>query len=125
MDALVIDYFRQGYPYDDILQLLREINGIFISLRILQRILQEHNLYRKSNHSPINTVIDFISNELQGSGSSIGYRQMHQRCILNGLRVNRKNVLTILRELDPEGVELRKRRCLRRRKYYSNGPNWV
>lgn len=30
-----------------------------------------------------------------------------------------------MRELDPEGVELRKRNCLRRRKYYSRGPNWV
>ena len=120
-----MDYFRHGYIYDEIIRLLREVNGISISLRKLHRFLRINNMYRKSNQSSFEDVITYISKQLQGSGFSIGYRQMHQRCLLNGLRVNRSNVLTIMRELDPEGVELRKRRRLHRRRYFSYGPNWV
>ena len=61
-------------------------------------------LYRKGNSSNVNDVIEFIETELNGSGSEIGYRQMHHRCIQGGLRVTRKTVATIIKELDPEGV---------------------
>ena len=50
---------------------------------------------------------------------------MHQKCIEGGLRVTRKTAATIIKELDPEGVELRRRKHLRRRLYFARGPNWV
>lgn len=125
MLELIKDYFKKGYTYLEIIQSLQRINGISISLRKLHRILRENNLYRKKNKTPTGEVIQFISQQLSGSGSAIGYRQMHQRCVLSGQRVNRKTVLLIMRELDPNGIEMRKRHCLRRRSYYSYGPNYV
>ena len=124
MEDVIKNYFRLGYTLKILNSLLR-INGISLSLRKLHRILRRYGLYRKSNQSSFDQVIQFVSEQLEGSGSSIGYRQMHQRCIMYGFRVNRSNILAILRQLDPEGVELRKSHCLRRRNYYSQGPNWV
>ena len=125
MEEIIKNYFRLGYTYNEILTSLFQIHGISVSLRKLHRILRRNGLYRKSNKSSFDQVIEFVSEQLEGSGSSIGYRQMHQRCIMHGFRVNRSNVLTILQQLDPDGIELRKRHCLRRRNYYSQGPNWV
>jgi len=105
--------------------MLNRVHGINISIRQLHRYLREQNLYRKRNQSSIADVTDYIESQLIGSGSSIGYRQMHQRCLIHGLRVSRRNVSYILQVLDPLGVETRRRNCLRRRLYYSQGPNWV
>jgi hypothetical protein len=55
-----------------------------ISIRTLHRILRKNELHRKSNQSNFQLVIEFIANELTSSGSCIGYRQMHQRCTMNG-----------------------------------------
>ena len=60
-----------------------------------------------------------------GSWASLGYRSVHQKCVKEGLRVSRRNVATILKHLDPEGVERRRRNSLQRRNYYSKGPNYV
>lgn len=125
MEEIIKNYFRLGYTYKEILTTLLQIHHTSLSLRKLHRILRRNGLYRKSHQSSFDQVIEFISEQFEGSGSSIGYRQMHQRCIMRGFRVNRSNVYTILRQFDPEGVELRKSHCLRRRNYYSQGPNWV
>ncbi|XP_067022026.1 uncharacterized protein [Acropora muricata] len=51
---------------------------------------------------------------------------MHQRLIIKyGQRINRESVRLILKALDPEGVEDRSRRRLRRRKYRAKGPNYI
>ena len=36
-----------------------------------------------------------------------------------------KKVALIVRELDPEGVECRRKKYLKRRLYFARGPNWV
>lgn len=43
----------------------------------------------------------------------------------HGVRVQRDIVLRIMRQIDPEGVTLRKAKRLRRRKYYALGPNYI
>ena len=69
-----------------------------------------------------NEVITNVESELRGSGRSAGYRAMHQRLIIKyGQRINRESVRLILKALDPEGVEDRSRRRLRRRKYRAKG----
>ena len=88
-------------------------------------LLRIRDLYRKENSYNVNDVIEFIQIELNGSGPEIGYRQMHQRCIQGGLRVTKKTVATIIKELDPEWIELRRRKHLRRRLYFARGPKWV
>ena len=80
---------------------------------------------RNGHQTSTNIAIAFIEQELQGSGSSLGYRQMHRLCCQNGIKITRKSVAIIQSMLDPEGVQIRKRNRLRRRLYYSQGPNWV
>ena len=82
-------------------------------------------LYRKIHSTDSIYVIQFIENEISESGSSLGYRQLHQSCINQELKVIRKNVSLIMKELHPEGAVRRQRPQLQRRKYYSKGPNYV
>ena len=49
---------------------------------------------------------------------------MHLRCTFAGYKVSMENVRLILKVLDPEGVEIRRRRRLVRRRYYAKGPNY-
>ena len=125
LDFFISRYFQKGYCYKEILGVLRARHNTSISVRQLHRHLRRLGLYRNGYHSETSDVIAFVQSELLGSGSSIGYRAMHQRCVNKGLRMPRESVAIIQKELDPEGVELRKRHCLRRRLYYAKGPNWV
>ena len=52
---------------------------------------------------------------------------MHQALTRKGFAVDKDSVRFTLKELDPEGVALRSRHKLRRRKYYAKGPNdiWI
>ena len=51
---------------------------------------------------------------------------MHQRLRTDySLVVDRETVRTILKTLDPDGVERRSKRKLKRRKYHSKGPNYI
>ena len=71
-------------------------------------------------------VISAIEHELSGSGNSNGYRQMHQRLIIDHrLVVQRQIMQIILKHLDPEGVRLRSRKAFRHREYYVSGPNYM
>ena len=82
-------------------------------------------LKRKKLNLDIENVIQCISNELRGSGSSMEYRTMHQklRSVYN-LQVDQETVRLCLKTLDPEGVEERSKRRLRRRVYISKRPNY-
>ncbi|XP_041931226.1 uncharacterized protein LOC121694889 isoform X2 [Alosa sapidissima] len=63
--------------------------------------------------------------QMQGPGRLHGYRMMHERCRLAGLRVTRDAVCEIQTTLDPEAVALRKGKKLRRRSYSVPGPNYM
>lgn len=105
--------------------MLRTLHGIMISQRTLKRVLQKANRYRRKNYSSIRDIVHFIENEIKGSGQLHGYRWMHLRCIQNNLVVTQEVVAEILRFLDPEGHDLRKRKRLRRRQYLNKGPNFL
>ena len=125
-ERLIEHYFNLGLSYTEILCFLVAVHGIHISLRQLKRILQQLGLRRRGNLDSINEVITNVESELRGSGRSAGYRAMHQRLIIKyGQRINRESVRLILKALDPEGVEDRSRRRLRRRKYRAKGPNYI
>ena len=122
---IIHQYFKRGFTYKEILEVLRNVHDFDLSLRQLHRVLRAKGLFRKGHSSQFIEVIAFVEHLLEGSHSSLGYRQVHQRCVNHGLRVSRLNVCTILKLLDKEGVEARKRRKLKRRSYFSKGPNWV
>ena len=118
--------FSRGLKYEEIISFLNHRFGYSMSLRQLHRVLRRYGLYRKGNSSEFRDEIMFITNLItHTSASSLGYRQVNQECIRNGYVVTRNNVCTILKEIDPEGVEKRKKHRLQRRKYYSLGPNWA
>lgn len=120
-------YFHQGFLYKDIVCLLLIRHGFVISLRQLKRILKRNNLCRRQEaYTQLSEVREIITAELENSGECIGYRSMWRRLTLDHhVRVKRDDVLRIMRQIDPQGVELRKARRLRRRKYYALGPNYI
>ncbi|KAF3850028.1 hypothetical protein F7725_019747 [Dissostichus mawsoni] len=50
---------------------------------------------------------------------------MYAKCRVHGLRVRKEDVRLVLKELDPRGVALRQAGRLRRRRYFSKGPNFI
>lgn len=50
---------------------------------------------------------------------------MHLKCLQEGFVVRQETVRVLLKILDPNGVNLRKRRRLRRRQYFNKGPNYL
>lgn len=122
---LVQQYFRLGFRHQEILTILEHNHGIILSKRHLQRLLHGQNLFRRSSYSDVNEVRDFISGQLEQSGQRLGYRMMHQRCLLAGFTVQKEMVRLILLTLDPTGVGHRRMRRLRRRVYRAAGPNFV
>ena len=54
-------------------------------------------------------------NILDGYGCNLGYRTVWHTLQLKGLRVPRIAVQEILREIDPEGTQLQKAHCFKRR----------
>ena len=43
----------------------------------------------------------------------------------NSYKVSKENVRVTVKAIDLDEVELRKKQALRRRKYFSRGPNWT
>ncbi|KAL3855944.1 hypothetical protein ACJMK2_015141 [Sinanodonta woodiana] len=117
-------YFYMGFTYDEIAMILSIKHNMTISVRHLKRKLHELNLIRRKGYSDLDTVLSFIEYQLTTSGQMHGYRWMYQKCLLYGLKVKKEDITLMLRMLDPQGVKLRQRRCLRRRQYFSKGPNY-
>lgn len=87
------------------------------------------NLKRRNiPESQLEDVLAAVLNELDegGGGCCLGYKSMWRRLKCKyGLNVKRHTVLEVLRVVDPEGIESRSRRRLRRRVYSVPGPNFI
>ena len=123
-ENLVQGYFLRGFTYQEIISFLALAHGITISLRQLLRILRKMGLTRKREKSSSRDIMDALMDELKGSGSSVGYRDMHQHLIGRGNKIDRENVRLALNIADPQGVAKRSKHRLVRRKYVTNGPNY-
>ena len=55
----------------------------------------------------------------------LGYRKIWNVIKSQGVAVNRQTVMEIIKEIDPEGVECRRKRRLRRRIYTVPGPDFL
>ena len=124
-DAAVSFYFNLGFEYKEILCALAVNHGIIICLRTLKRLLCRQNLFRRKHYTDILDVSLFIFEQMRGSGYMHGYRWMHRKCIQFGMKVSRKTVYSLMKILDPEGIEIRKKGRLKRREYFSKGPNYL
>jgi len=92
--------------------------------RTLKYRLHEYGLQRQSPSYDEMKVRQRIMEELNGPGCMSGYRSMWHTLRMEGFQVPRDTVEKMLRELDPEGCELRKTKRLRRRRYHAPGPNY-
>ena len=124
-DELIAEYFNKDWRYKEIVEALEINHDITISMRQMKTILARMGLFRRKNRSDIGDVIVFIADKLKKSGQQHGYRFMHSLCKLSGYSVSRSLVYEIMKELDPEGIALRKRKRLIRRRYYGQGPNKI
>lgn len=125
MDELIQIYFSLGLSHKEILVYLQEINQKKISLRSLKRRLKRLKLYRRKNYSTFEDLVVFFQEQLNSAGNLHGYRWFHLKCLQNGFVVTQDIVRQLLLCLDPQGVELRKRKRLRRRQYANKGPNYL
>ena len=117
-------YFNLGFSQKEILYLPWNVHDIFMSKRTLQRRLSQWDLYRRKS-SDILEIALFIVQVTESSSEMLGYRLVHLKCIQNGFNVSQNDVRLLLQLIDPEGVALRLRRRLKRRRYHSRGPNFV
>ncbi|PFX11893.1 hypothetical protein AWC38_SpisGene24237 [Stylophora pistillata] len=121
---LISSYFKQGYSNLKILEFLK-LHGITISISTLKRRLRTLGLSRRPMNIPLDELKRIIERELGGSGCFVGYRRIWARLRKKGYLVKRITVMKLLRELDPEGVESRKKKRLLRRIYHAKGPNFI
>ena len=126
-DDLVAEYFNQGYTNNEIVFALLSTHGVCISLATLKRILQRLGLRRRHNTmSPIHDIIGAILDIIEHSGQCLGYRTVWKRlCSQYNMRVTRNEVMKLMRVIDGQAVERRRKRRLLRRRYICPGPNYV
>ena len=114
--------------YEEIREFLRIQHSCEISLSTLKRWIKRKGLRRRPLaciRSSMSVIADAVQEELDGSGANFGYRRMHRALLSKGTICRRNDVRLSLKQLDPDGVNLRKWRRLHRRKYVSPGPNFA
>ena len=122
---LMKEYFHRGYPYNAIVCLL-EKHGVRLHVRTLKRKLRELGLKRRGADYEEATVCQLIEQEMQGAGSLAGYRYIwHVLQLRHHIHVPRSLVSSLMKEIDPNGVQDRMARRLSRRNYVSIGPNFT
>jgi hypothetical protein len=125
-DDVIKMYFDLGVGYSDILRFLALYHDMELSLRQLSRILRRLSLQRRNLKDNFHTIVDLVEQELAGSGRDLGYRSMHDRLRkIHHVFTDRESVRLILKHMDPDGVEMRRQRRLRRRSYRVPGPNYI
>lgn len=126
--SLIEYYFHKGFTNKQIVLMLQKHHDITMHERTLKRRLQGYGLKRRQelDNDLLEHARAMISRELHhGPGQLHGYRAMwHILRLRYHLHVPRSFVATVLREIDPAGVEERKRRSFQRRTYLSPGPNF-
>ena len=122
---VIESYFYAGYEYETILAFLNKHHGISMSMSTLKRRLNNYQLKRRNAEEVnIEDVKYIIRKELDGPSCISGYRTLwHILLIKYETCVPRDRVQELLKELDPAGIEERKRHKLKRRKYKSPCPN--
>lgn len=115
---LITSYFQQGFTNIEILEFLK-LHGIELSLLTLKRRLTNLGLQRRvpaQEQLSQEEIERIVENELAGSKCNVGYRKMWKHISTKyGIAVRRDVIRKCLVKLDPQGVESRTRRRLRRR----------
>ena len=120
---IIQNYFYSGYSYEIITELLKQLHNINMSVRTLKRRLKDYGLRRNQNEVNEDELRNITREEINTAGRTQGYRAVwHTLRLERHLCVPRQQVANVIKELDPEGVELRQRHRFTRRRYLSCGP---
>jgi hypothetical protein len=111
-------YFARGFQYNAIVDFLSKRHGISMSERTLRSRLNAYCLRRRSPKYNLDEIRGLIQEKLRGPACMGGYRSMWHALLISGHQVPRNVVEQLMRELDPEGCQIRKARCLHRRLLY-------
>lgn len=124
-DHLIAYYFHLGYTWKEMCGFLICAHNIAISLRQMKRIVQRLRLRRYNQESDLAVIIENILKLHKSGFVNAGYRTVWKVLNTRGkVRVSQETVRLILKVLDDEGVQLRSQHRLRRRSYFSRGPNY-
>ncbi|XP_054896807.1 uncharacterized protein LOC129366793 [Poeciliopsis prolifica] len=123
LDDIIRLYFRLSLNNKEILQILAHSHHTILSNRTLKRICRRLGLFRRKNQSDLEEVLAFVQQQIMTNGQMQGYRWLHLRAIQHEFVVSQDTVRQLIKLFDPEGVELRRARRLRRRQYNCRGPN--
>lgn len=124
-DEFIGLYYHAGYTINEIIGFLASRHNIAVSHSTVHRSLRRMNLYRRNNESSLENTVVAIQGELAGTGRNIGYRAMRRRLLTDhGVNASAETVRVALQVLDSDGVNARARHALRRRVYFSKGPNF-
>ena len=124
-EGLIRYYFFRGFEYKEIRLFLFKNHCIEMSLSTLKRRIKQYGLRRLRPDYDIDDLRESIQSIINGPGCLQGYRSVWHTLQLRGKRVPRIVVQELLREIDPEGSELRKAHRLKKRKYHNPGPNYA
>ena len=126
---IIEHYFHKGFTNKQIVLMLGTHHDISMHERTLKRRLQSYGLKRRQviDNELLEHVREIIAREIElGPDQLNGYRTMWQILrVRYHIRVPRSFVSSVLKEIDPRGVEERKHRCFQRRTYQSHGPNFT
>ena len=130
-EGLITYYFNRGFSYEEMLLFLEKRHNCKMSRSTLLRRLKSFGLSRRgfANNPNSNYIVEHVRQRIteliNGPASSGGYRTIWHILEMEGLRVPRIVVQNLVKEIDPEGTELRKAHRLRRREYRNPGPNYA
>ena len=124
-EELIKYYFNNGTQYKMIVLLLKEYHNIPVRIRTLKRWLKRLGLKRRRNPRPDIAVRRIIESEIKITNGIKGYRSIWHKLKINGIQVNRDDVMNIIKDINPEQSRNRRTRKLERRIYTSPGPNAV
>ena len=112
----------RGYEYDVIVLFLCKFHGIEMSVRTLKSRFSSLGLRRKDAELNEGEVRQRMQQEVDRPGCLSGYRSMWHTLRREGYAIPRHLVHRLLKEMDPDGCEMRRRHRLQRRAYVNLGP---
>ena len=129
-NAIIKYYFQRGFSYNEILLFFVNRHNHEISYSTLLRRLKAYGLGRKGffDREDSDNIIEVVRQRIQelinGPGTCAGYQIIWHTLEMEGLRVPHIIVQDMLKELDPDGLQLRRARWLKRRVYHNLRPNY-
>ena len=109
LKAELVKLVKRRYNRKEILTLVgKKYQQYAWSLPSLRDRLRYFEIKYINYETPIDSVYEAVSKELEGPGSKLGYRCMTQKIReVHSLKVPRDLVYGIMSELDPDGLESR------------------